>query len=135
MKPFKIVFFLALTYVGVVFLFESLLGYFQPQGEDTLLLSIQDTSGQEHKRVLSRFELNGELYVAVNHWPRQWHKKLLVNPNVTVIYRGESKRVLAVPVTEEAEIQQIEGAYSLGFLFRILTGFPPREFVRLDDLV
>lgn len=135
MKPLKIAMFLALTYVGIVFLFESSLGYFQPQSEDTLLLSIQDTTGQDHKRVLSRFELNGELYVAVNHWPRHWHKRLLVNPNVTVMYQGESKRLLAVPVTENAELNQIKEAYRLGFLFRLLTGFPPREFVRLDDLV
>ena len=135
MKPFKIVFILALTYVGIVFLFESSLGYFQPQGEDTLLLSIQDPTGQDHKRVLSRFELNGELYVAVNHWPRQWYKKLRVNPEVTVMYQGESKRLLAVPVTENAELNQIKEAYQLGFLFRLLTGFPPRAFIRLDELV
>lgn len=135
MKHFKIAFFVALTYVGIVFLFESSLGYFQPQGEDTLLLSIQDTTGQVHKRVLSRFEINGEVYVAVNHWPRQWYKKLRVNPNVTVTYEGESKPVLAVPVTENAELNQIKEAYQLGFLFRLLTGFPPRAFIRLDDLV
>ena len=29
---------------------------------------------------------------------------------------------------------KISEAYQLGFLIRFLTGFPPREFVRLDDI-
>ena len=135
MKAFKTASFALLAYVGIVILFESSLGYFQPRNENTLLLSMQDTFGQTHDRVLSPFELNDELYVAVNHWPRQWYKRLKANPSVTLVYQGESKQVLAVPVTETAELSQITEAYQLGFLFRLLTGFPPRAFVRLEDSV
>ena len=135
MKAFKTASFALLAYVGIVILFESSLGYFQPRNENTLLLSMQDTSGQTHDRVLSPFELNDELYVAVNHWPRQWYKRLKANPSVTLVYQGESKQVLAVTVTETAELSQITEAYQLGFLFRLLTGFPPRAFVRLEDSV
>ncbi|MDG1231927.1 MAG: hypothetical protein P8P91_06625 [Pseudomonadales bacterium] len=135
MKAFKTASFALLAYVGIVILFESSLGYFQPRNENTLLLSMQDTFGQTHDRVLSPFELNDELYVAVNHWPRQWYKRLKANPSVTLVYQGESKQVLAVTVTETAELSQITEAYQLGFLFRLLTGFPPRAFVRLEDSV
>ncbi|MBT5686571.1 MAG: hypothetical protein HOJ11_16310 [Gammaproteobacteria bacterium] len=135
MKAFKTASFALLAYVGIVILFESSLGYFQPRNENTLLLSMHDTSGQTHDRVLSPFELNDELYVAVNHWPRQWYKRLRANPSVTLVYQGESKQVLAVTVTETAELSQITEAYQLGFLFRLLTGFPPRAFVRLEDSV
>ena len=135
MKAFKTASFALLAYVGIVILFESSLGYFQPRNENTLLLSMQDTFGQTHDRMLSPFELNDELYVAVNHWPRQWYKRLKANPSVTLVYQGESKQVLAVPVTETAELSQITEAYQLGFLFRLLTGFPPRAFVRLEDSV
>jgi|TARA_B110000263_G_scaffold189580_1_gene167275 hypothetical protein len=135
MKPLKAALFVVLAYVGIVFLFESSLGYLQPQSEDTLLLSMQDTTGQVRDRVLSPYELNGALYVAVNHWPRQWYKSLLEYPSATVVYQGESKPVLAVLVTENPELNQITEAYQLGFLFRLLTGFPPRAFVRLDDRI
>jgi hypothetical protein len=37
----------------------------------------------------------------------------------------------AVPVTG-TEHDRIDGEHSLGVVFRILTGFPPRYFVRLD---
>jgi hypothetical protein len=134
MKPLKVVFVLTLVYVGIVVLFESSMGYIQPQGEDTLLLSVKDGSGEVHDRVLSPFELNGQLYVAVNHWPRQWYKRLLGNPNVTLAYRGESKNATAVPVTADPEFSEISDAYQLGFPVRFLTGFPPRKFVRLDDI-
>ena len=134
MKTFKVVFVLALVYVGIVVLFESSIGYIQPQGAGTLLISVKDDSGEARDRVLSPFELNDQIYVAVNHWPRQWYKRLLGNSNVTLTSQGESKNATAVPVTENPELSKISEAYQLGFLIRFLTGFPPREFVRLDDI-
>ena len=134
MKIFKVVFVLALVYLGIVVLFESSIGYIQPQGAGTLLLSVKDDSGEARDRVLSPFELNGQLYVAVNHWPRQWYERLLDNPIVTLTYRGESKKTTAVPIMAGSELKEISEAYELGFFIRFLTGFPPREFVRLDDI-
>tara|TARA_B100000809_G_scaffold262837_1_gene314734 strand:- start:933 stop:1304 length:372 start_codon:yes stop_codon:yes gene_type:complete len=122
------------VYVGIVVLFESSIGYIQPQGEDALLLSDIDDSGEAHDRVLSLFELDGQLYVVVNHWPRQWYRRLLGNPNVTLAYRGVSKNATAVPVIADSELSEMSEAYQPGFLVRLLTGFPPREFVRLDDM-
>ena len=45
MKFAKIIGILFLVYVGVVVLFESSIGYFQPQGADTLVLSVKDDDG------------------------------------------------------------------------------------------
>ena len=69
MKILKIFLILLLIYVGVVFTFESLLGYFQPSGRSTLVITTADEDGTKHDRVLARLESNGQLFVAVNHWP------------------------------------------------------------------
>ena len=48
-----------------------------------------------------------------------------------VLYKGEKKSYLAVPVEgEEHDRLMIEHAHPL--TFRILTGFPPRYFIRFD---
>ena len=44
---------------------------------------------------------------------------------------GEKGDYLAVPVSEE-EHDRVNGENRHGVMFRILTGFPPRYFVRLD---
>jgi len=122
---------LFLVYVGIVIAFESLLGYFQPAGETTLVIATTADGGTPHDRVLARLESNGQLYVAANHWPRAWYNRALENPNVQVTLDGEKGNYLAVPVTEE-EHDRVNGENSLGMVFRILTGFPPRYFLRLD---
>jgi hypothetical protein len=80
---------------------------------------------------VSRLESDGQLYVAANHWPRAWYKRALENPEVQVTLDGEKGDYRAVPVTG-AERDRVDGQNSLGVVFRILTGFPPRDFVRLD---
>jgi len=82
-------------------------------------------------RVLSAVNNDGKLYVSANHWPRSWYRQTLSNPNVEVLYKGEKKSYLAVPVEgEEHDRLMKEHAHPL--TFRILTGFPPRYFIRFD---
>ena len=131
MKAAKIIGILVLVYVGVVVIFESLLGYYQPANEQTLVITTANADGVSSDRVLARIESEGYLYVAVNHWPRTWYYKALDNPQVQITIDEEKKDYLAVPV-EGAEIEQVDNARPLGIGFRILTGFPPRHFVRLD---
>jgi len=130
-KVVKLVAVSILVYVGIVIAFESLLGYFQPAGETTLVITTTAEDGTPNDRVLARLESNGQLYVAANHWPRAWYKRALENPNVQITLDGEKGNYLAVPVSE-AEHDRVNGDNSLGMMFRILTGFPPRYFVRLD---
>ncbi len=131
MKAVKLIAILFLVYVGIVIAFESLIGYFQPAGETTLVITTTAEDGTPNDRVVSRLESNGQLYVAANHWPRAWYNRALENPNVQVTLDGEKGDYLAVPVAEE-EHDRVNGDNSLGMMFRILTGFPPRYFVRLD---
>ncbi|MYB36902.1 MAG: hypothetical protein F4Y26_05835 [Gammaproteobacteria bacterium] len=73
MRVVKILGIVALVYVLLVTVFESLLGYFQPQGPGTLVITTTDADGNPHDRVLSELESDGKAYVAVNHWPRAWY--------------------------------------------------------------
>ena len=132
MKFAKIIGILFLVYVGVVVLFESGIGYFQPQGADTLVLSVKDDDGVASDRVLSRIEVDDQLYVAVNHWPRAWYQKVLANPDVQVTIDGKTRDYTAVKVTASDEAVRVDSARPRSAVFLLLTGFPPRRFVRLD---
>lgn len=131
MKAVKIVVVLFLIYAGLVVLVESSLGYFQPSDERSLVISTTDEQGNAHSRVVSRINSEGKLYVAANHWPRAWYTQALQNPNVQVTMDGETDDYLAVPVSG-AEHQRLQSQHALGVGTRILTGFPPRNFLRLD---
>ena len=131
MKVFKIVAIVILAYVGIVVAFESLIGYLQPTAGSTLVITTFDGDGTPHDRVVSRLESDGQLYVAANHWPRAWYNRALENPEVRVTFDGEQGDYRAIPVAG-AEHDRVDAENSLGVAFRILTGFPPRYFVRLD---
>jgi len=131
MKALKILAIVVLAYVGLVVVFESSIGYFQPTAGSTLVITTFDADGTAHDRVVSRLESGGKLYVATNHWPRAWYKRALQNPDVRVSLAGETGDYRAVPVTG-AEHDRVESDNGLGVVFRILTGFPPRHFLRLD---
>lgn len=131
MKILKIVGIALLVYIGIVVVFESLLGILQPTPEATVTITTFDASGEPHDRVVSRLESDGQLYVAANHWPRAWYGQALENPKVEVTTEGETRTYTAVPVTG-AEYARIDAEHGLPLAFRILTGFPPREILRLE---
>ncbi len=131
MKVIKRIVLLVLMYIGIIATFESLLGYFQPSGQSTLVITTADEDGTKHDRVLARLESNGQLFVAVNHWPRAWYGRALENPSVQVALDGLTGAYLAVPASDK-EHDRVNREHSLGIVFRILTGFPPRYFLRLD---
>jgi len=130
MRLVKIAAILVLVYVGIVAAFESLIGYFQPAGGSTLVITTSDADGA-HDRVVSRLEVDGRLYVAANHWPRAWYQRALANPAVSVSYDDKKGDYTAVSVSG-AEHDQVNGTHPLPAVFRVLTGFPPRYFLRLD---
>ena len=131
MRGVKIVLMVLGAYVGIVVLFESLLGIVQPAGDATLLIVTVAADGSESGRVVSRLESGGQLYVAANHWPRAWYRRALENPKVEVALDGEPKPYQALAVTG-AEHDRVQAEHRLPLPFRILTGFPPRYFLRLD---
>jgi hypothetical protein len=98
MKALKIGAIVVLIYVGIVVVFESLIGYFQPADGSTLVITTFDDDATPHERVVSRLESDGQAYVAANHWPRAWYKRALENPEVQVTFDGEKRDYRAVPV-------------------------------------
>jgi hypothetical protein len=131
MKALKIVVIVVLVYVGIVAAFESLIGYFQPTPGSTLVITTFDEDGTPHDRVVSRLESNRQLYVAANHWPRAWYRRALENPDVQATLDGVRGNYRAIPVSG-AEHDRVESENGLGVGFRIVTGFPPRYFLRLE---
>jgi hypothetical protein len=132
MKALKIVVIGIVAYVGIVVAFESLIGFLQPADESTLVITTFDDDGTPHDRVVSRLDSDGKLYVAANHWPRAWYNSALEHPDVQVTMDGETGDYRAVPITG-AEHDRVDDDNSLPAFFRVLTGFPPRYFVRLDS--
>jgi hypothetical protein len=131
MRAIKILAILLGVYVLVVVVFESLLGYYQPANQSTLVITTTNTEGVSNDRVLAKIEFNDQVYIAANHWPRAWYRQALANPNVSATIDEEKNDYIAVPVTD-AEHAEVDGANSLGLVFKMVTGFPPRYFLRLE---
>ena len=131
MKALRVVAIAMAVYVAIVFAFESSIGYLQPRAGSTLVITTVDRDGAAHDRVVSRLTSDGHLYVAANHWPRAWYKRALENPDVQIALDGKKGDYRAIPVTG-AEHERVERENRLPLVFRILTGFPPRYFLRLD---
>ena len=130
-KPLKIIVILLVLYALLVVLFESSLGYFQPESASTLQIATINADGTVNQRILARIDSAGQLYVAANHWPRAWYREALANPSVEVNLENGQGSYISVPV-EGAEHDSVNADNSLGLMFRMLTGFPPRYFLRLD---
>ena len=132
MRAVKIGGIVLVGYVLIVVAFESLIGYFQPEAGDTLVLTTVNEDGAAIDRVLQSLHSDGQLYVAVNHWPRAWYRRALANPGVQVTRDGATRDYRAVPVTG-GEYARLASEYPRPIAFLLLTGFPPRHFVRLDE--
>ena len=107
---------------------------FQPEnvgGRETIVLSTFDAEGKPHERVLSPIDLDEQLFVAANHWPRAWYRRALANPEVRVARGGKLTDYRAVPVSE-AERERLFDASGFPMVAYLFTGFAPREFLRLD---
>jgi hypothetical protein len=132
----KILGIVLVLYVGLVTVFESLLGYYQPRGEENLLITLTEDDGNESQRVLSLFESQGELYLAANHWPRAWFRQVEQNPEVHIEFGGahsaQSGDYTAV-LMQGADHDRVAEDTALPFIARFIMGFPPREFMRLDQ--
>ena len=131
MKALKIVVIVLIVYAGIVTAFESMLGYMQPEGDGRIVITTFDPDGTAHDRVVSKLDVDGKLYVAANHWPRAWFRRALANPHVQATIAGEKADYTAVRI-EGAEHERVNTQKPLGPVLRVLTGFPPRYFVRLD---
>ena len=63
----KILLIVLVVYIGIVVLFESWLGYSQPQGEGMVTINTTSDEGTTSGRVVSLLKSNENLYIARNH--------------------------------------------------------------------
>ena len=122
-----------LAYVGLVVVFETLLGVLQPDTGDTIVITTTDAEGVSNDRVLGRDFAGGKHYASANHWPRAWYNNALENPRVQVTMDGTTSDYIAVPVDEE-EHERVAKEIGNGIVFKILVGFAPQRFLRLDPV-
>lgn len=133
--PVKILLVVVGLYVALVAAFETWLGYSQPRGEQNLVITLTEDDGSKTQRVLSLFESQDQLYLAANHWPRAWFNQVKENPDVHIEFgaeRAEQSGDYTAVYVEGAEHDQVAKDTALPFVARLLMGFPPREFVRLE---
>ena len=129
----KIVGFGLLAYVGLVVVFETLLGVLQPETGDTIVITTTDADGVSSDRVLGRDFAGGKHYASANHWPRALYNNALNNPRVQVTMDGSTADYIAVPVDDE-EHARVAAEIGNGIGFKIMVGFAPQRFLRLDPV-
>lgn len=130
-KGIKLALILVAVYVGIVVLFESSLGFFQPEAGNTIVIETFDAEGNGYSRVVSLLTSAGNEYVAVNHWPRAWYGRLEETPRIGVTRDG-GQTIFGAGMVSGAEHDRVQADNPTPLAFRFLTGFPPRYFVRLD---
>ncbi len=131
MEIIQISLIVVLVYVGFVALMEALIGFFQPQMDEGVMLTTTDAKGRTSGQRLAGARLEGKLYIASNHWLRGWYNRALANPDVLVDVDGVRGAYEAVPI-EGGERDRIADAYRMGFILRFICGFAPSKFLRLD---
>ena len=139
MKAIKLLAIAACVYVGIVVAFESfvsVVGKRQAENgvgpdENWLVITTTDAEGTKRNTVVAGVKVDGRLYVSANHWPRAWYNRMVENPDVEVVQRGEKRSYRAEPVTGE-ESAHVAREYELPLVIRVLAGFPPRSYLRLD---
>jgi hypothetical protein len=125
------------VYVALVIVCEAFVVYMGKRQADAgldpderwVVITTKDTAGA-HDTVIAGVDIDGELYVAANHWPRDWYRRALENPDVEITRNGAKARYHA-EVVHGAEEVRIAARYALALIARLLTGFPPRAFLHL----
>ena len=131
MRMVKILGIVFLIYVAIVAIFESLLGYYQPSSDGTMVITTTNAQGEQADRVLAKLESDGKLYAAANHWPRAWFHQAQEHPDIAITI-GEEKTAHRAVLISGPEFEKVNSEHALPLFFRVLTGFPPRYILRLD---
>lgn len=126
----EIAFWLVGGYVCLLLLLELVIWKAQPDMENGVTLFV-GSGNSVTARKLYGFELDDNLYVSSNHWFRKWYYAVLDNPNITVKHAGKVKPCKAIPL-EGDERGRVAKAYQMNFVLRLMCGFAPRHFLRLD---
>ena len=122
---------LFLGYVCFVAVAEGAIRLFQPEMEGGITLVVSDGQGGRITRNLAVLDHNDALYISSNHWLRSWYYAVLKNPDVDGIRNGQRAAYTAVPI-EGQEWMTVSKNYKMGFVLRLICGFAPSRFLRLD---
>ncbi len=131
MNVFWIVGIIFLGYVCIVALAEVAIRVFQPDMDGGITLFVTDGQGGDIKRNLAVLVHNEALYISSNHWVRKWYYAVLKNPDVEGIRHGERAAYTAVPINGQEWIS-VSRNYKMGLVLRMVCGFAPSRFLRLD---
>jgi hypothetical protein len=131
MRIVKVLSIVFASYVLLVVAFELFVVTVQPDMSVGIVLTTTGADGKTSGRKLAGVRMDDRLYVSANHWPRPWYHRALANPAVEVTEKGERRPFTAVPVTG-AELERIQERYPFPLMLKLLTGFAPRKFLRLD---
>lgn len=137
MKLLKLIAYIFVGYVSLVFFFEAVfLGIFQPTIESerlkNLVMTTTDPTGHPDPRKITYVVVDGGVYVSAHHWPRAWYHQAIKDPNIVVEFNDSKSDYLAVPIAGR-EFEAVAEAFPLPFVVRFLMGFPPqRNILRLD---
>lgn len=117
-------------YVVLLLLLEAVISKAQPNMESAVTLFV-NRGDAVVSRKLYGFDYGDRLYVSSNHWFRQWYYAILERPQIDVEHAGQVKPYTAVQIggDERAEIAR---EYKMGLVLRLMCGFAPRRFLRLD---
>lgn len=134
---------LLVTYIVIGLIFDSLIGIFQPQSGNTLIIQTYDAKGALIDSVLTALDVKDEsgeeqLWVESGHWFRGWYNRLLDNPDVYIIRHGERKPYTAVPVDTPEAVEFVtqlmgKGTKARYWVGRTLLLYAPIKPVRLDE--
>jgi len=130
MQVLEIAFWLVGVYAILLLLLELVIWKVQPSMENEVTLFVNNDNSVAARKLYG-FELDGSLYVSSNHWFRKWYYAVIENPFVDVERSGEIKSYKAIPL-EGKERERIANAYQMNLLLRLMCGFAPRHFLRLD---
>jgi len=121
---------IAAAYVLIILILELLIWRTQPAMDSGVTLTIKD-GNETITRVLYGHEAGGSLYVSSNHWFRSWYWAALRNPEIQVVYAGEVTTRIAKAVTPDSKDGEL-ASYEMGFILRLICGFAPRKFLKLE---
>lgn len=133
MKTIKIIAFAVSAYICIVAAMGALVAIVQPTMPGVLVLTTTDAEGREYERLLGRMEIGGVLYLVSNNWLRRWYYRAISHPSVAVTVDGERIAFTAVEL-DATEHERLVDKYPMPTWMKILAGFPPRRFLRLDPI-
>jgi hypothetical protein len=137
-KAIKILAVVLAVYVGLVVfeMFVVTMGSRQADAgvrpdEQWLVMTTTGADGSPIDTVIAGVEVAGALYVSANHWPRGWYRRAVEYTDVEITRAGSKGAYRAVQLDGDEQARAAAG-YRLPVVVRVLTGFPPRSFLRLD---